>query len=387
MANALTVSDNLTPGQNHHFLNQWYIPMIENIWHFNQCAGIGAPVLTANDKGGAVYIQSEREMIARALESAAMRMAIDLNYWPCPAYFQEEFTLGKGWPSAAQVFRGRWLQTVELGSRAQSVIQAGAAVAYSDPTGSGVNDTATIIVNTTVANDEIRLYYQAADSLAPAGDVRYEIEPISVTDNGAGQVTIVAHRALFVKPSEWKLSYLAIDPNLNNFNIIDTATAAGFVTAVDVYRVYTDTTSNIQLLSADGTLLQTFTGEIQNAYLSAFRMGNLCGSFCFDKYPSRIVVNYKAGSPLVDGFVDAELLEAMIAYAAGNMLPKLSKMSGWTQEVWTRYHAPMVESEGGSIIPVATTLQANSGYGARTGQVKAWDTVMSRRIMRANKFF
>lgn len=385
MANAKTISDNFTPGQNHHFLNQWIIPAVENIWHFNQCAGIGAPIQTANNQGGAVYLQSERELIARALESAAMRMAQDLNYWVCPAYFQQTLPVGKGVPFVHQTFRLRWFHLVELGKRAQALIQAGVAVIYSDPNTTGVDDLATIIVNTTIANDEIRLYYQVTDGAPTAGNANFEIEPISVTDNGAGQVTITAHRALFVKPTEWQKEYL-YTPNLNEPNIVDTATATGFVTAVDVYRVYTDTSDNIQLQTADGTVLQTYTGEIQDNRLSVVRMGNLCADWCGGP-PARILVNYKAGSPLVNSLIDSELLEAMVAYACGNMMPKLTKMSYWTQEVWERYHSPMVEGQGGSLIPVATKLQSNSGYGARTGQVKAWDTVTQRRIMRANKFF
>ena len=389
MANARTVSDNITPSQNHHFLNQWIVPMLENIWHFNQCAGIGAPIQTANNQGGGVYLQTEREMIARALESAAMRMAQDLNYWVCPAYFTETLRFGKGIPLAAETFKLRWFLLEELGQRAQALIQAGVAVTYSDPTGSGVNDLATIVVNTAIANDEIRLYYQVADGAPTAGDVNYEIEPITVTDNGVGQVTIKAHRALFVKPTQWQKEYLnSPNTNLNEPNIVDTANAStGFVTAVDVYRVYTDTSANIEVVSANNTLLETFTGEIQNDRLSIIRIGDLCNWICGDWPPARVRIHYKAGSPLVNNLVDSELLEAMVAYACGNTLSKLTKMSYWTQEVWERYHAPMVESQGGSLIPVATKLQSESGYGARTVQVKAWDTVTQRRIMRANKFF
>ncbi len=388
MANARTVSDNITPGQNHHFLNQWIIPMLENIWHFNQCAGIGAPMQTANNQGGGVYLQTEREMIARALESAAIRMAQDLNTWVCPAYFTETLRFGKGVPLAAQTFKLRWFNLIELGSRAQVLIQANQAVVYSDPTSSGVDDTATVTINTTIANDEIRLYYRVADGAPSAGHVNYEVEPIEVTDNGAGTVTIKAHRALFVLPTEWQKEYLnSPNTNLNEPNIVDTGTPAGFVQFVDVYRVYTDTSANLEVVSANNTLLQTFTGEIQNDRLSIVRIGDLCNWVCGDWPPARVRIHYKAGAPLVNNLVDSELLEAMVAYACGNTLSKLTKMSYWTQEVWERYHAPMVESQGGLIIPVATKLQSESGYGARTGQVKAWDVVTQRRIMRANKFF
>ena len=386
MANALTPSSNFTPGQNQHYLNAWHKIMMEDIWHFNQCAGIGAPVQTANDKGGVAYLQKEREYIARQLESAAGRMAQDLNYWINPAYFSEIIPIGKGRPIAGQYHQTRMLKLIELGSRATSLIQANVSVSYSDPNGVGVNDLATITVTTAVADSEIKLYFRTTDGAPTACDARYEIEPITVTSSG-GVATIKAHRALFVKPSEWAREYVANDPNFNSPNVIDTASPAGFVQAVDVYRVYTDTSANVQLLSADGTVLQTYTGEILDAELGAFRLGDFCSTSCWDQAPQRIKVNYRAGSPLVNGELDSELYEACVAYAAANMQAKLTKMSYWTLDIWTNYHAPMVEKVGGAMVPVATKRQSNSGYGARTGQVRAWEVVLDRRIEKAHKFF
>ncbi len=360
---------------------------MESIWTFNQCAGVGAPVQTANDKGGIVYLQKEREYIARMLERAAGRMAQDLNYWINPAYFSEELPLGKGVPVAAQIHQTRYAKVEELGQKGTALISAGAAVVYSDPNSVGVADTATITINTTIANSEIRLFFRTADGAPAACDARCEIEPINVTDNGAGTVTITAHRALFVKPSQWAREYIASDANFNSPNVIDTATATGFVTAVDVYRVYTDTSANIELLSADGTLLQTYTGEIINAELGAFRMGDLCGDSCYEKKPNRLVVKYRAGSPLVNGNIDSELYEACAAYAAANMESRLGKMSYWSLDLWERYHTPMVEKIGVAMVPIATKSQSNSGYGARTGQVLAWEVVMDRRVEKGHKFF
>lgn len=385
MAIALQPSSDYTPGQNHHYLNAWPRLFMEDIWHFNQCAGIGAPVQTANDKGGVIYLQKEREYIASTLERAAGRMAQDLNYWINPAYFTEEIPIGRGRPIVNQFFQGRYCKLISLGKRATSLIAAGAAVTYSDPNSIGVNDMATITVNTTIANSEIKLYFQVTDGAPAAGDYRYEIEPIFVTDNGAGVVTIKAHRALFVKPTEWAREYVANDVNFNTPNVVDTGSPAGFVTAVDVYRVYTDTSANIELLSGDGTLLQTYTGEVIDSQLSTFRMGDLCGTSCYDKRPQRIVVNYLAGAALVNGNIDSELYEAAAAYAAGNMQSKLSKMSYWSLNIWENYHAPMVEKVGGVMVPIATKRQSNSGYGARTGQVMAWEVVMDRRVEKGHK--
>lgn len=386
MAIALTVSNNITPNQNNHFLNAWPAHMLEDAWKFNQCAGLGAPIQTANDKAGIIYLQKEREYIARALETCATRMAGDLNYWIAPAYFTEKQRLGKGRPFQNQTFQARWLKLIELGSRATSLIQADVAVTYSDPNSMGVNDTATVTVVTAVANEEVKLFFRTAEGAPAAADYRYEIEPTVVTDSG-GTVTITAPRWLFVKPSEWKREYTVGDVNQNLPNVVDTDNASvGFVDYVDVYRVYTDTSSNIRLYDADNTLLQTYTGYVQNEELSVFRLGDLCADWC-GGVPTYIEFDYKAGSPLVNNEIDSELIDACMAFACGNMMSELAKMSYWTLDLWQKYHAPMVQSIGGGLVPVATKMQSNSGYGARYGQAWAWGVVMDRRIEKGHKLF
>lgn len=389
MAIALRTSNNVTIGQNNHYLNQWPLLMMEDPpWHFNQCAGKGAPVQTGNDQAGIIYLQKEREYIARSLESAATRMAGDLNYWISPAWFTETIPLGRGWPLGNQIYQARYCKMIALGSRATTLIQAGVAVVYSDPNGVGVNDTATVTVVTGVANAEIKLYFQVADGAPTAGDYRYEIEPTIVTD-ALGTATIVAHRSLFVKPTQWAREYVANDPNFNSPNIVDTNTVAGFVTAVDVYRVYTDISAPISLMSANGVVLHSYTGYIIDAELSAFRLGDLCADFCVGcgDYPMNLQVSYYAGSPLVNNNVDGELYESCVGYASGSMMSELSKMSYWTLDLWQKYHAPMVETMNGHLIPIATKMQSNSGYGARYGQAMAWNCVMDRRIEKGHKLF
>jgi hypothetical protein len=385
MAIALTVSSAVTSGQNKCLLNAWPQALNEDRWHFNQCAGAGAPLQTANDQAGVVYLQKEREDIARHLEQAADRMAEVLNYAIRPLYFSETMRVGKGRPIGNQIHNARWCKMIALGRRAQTLIQAGVAVTYSDPNSIGVNDTATVTVVTAVANAEIKLYFRLADGAPTAGDYRYEIEPTVVTDE-AGTVTIKAHRALFVKPTEWMREYAAGDPNYNLPNVVDTANASiGFVTAVDVYRVYTDTAANIQLLDSDNVVLKTYTGYILDNELSAFRLGNLCADVC-GGYPAFIRVNYYAGSPLVNGNIDSELYEACCAFAAGRTQPRFRGMSYWALDTWDKWHNPMIQTVSGSIIPMATKKQSESGFGVSRGEVLAWDVVQARAIAKGHKF-
>jgi hypothetical protein len=93
-----------------------------------------------------------------------------------------------------------------------------------------------------------------------------------------------------------------------------------------------------------------------------------------------VQVNYYAGSPLVNNEIDNELYEAAVAYAAASMDSKLSRMSYWTLDQWINWHQPMVEKMGSTMVPIATKQQSNSNYGARTGQIKAWNVVLDRRL-------
>jgi len=387
MAIALTISNEQTPGQNNHLLNKWAEFMMENPFLFNQCAGVGAPMQTSQDKSGKVYLQKEREYVARHLETALTRMSGDLNYWLAPAFFSDTFPLGKGRPIQRQIFQTTYLKMISLGKRATALISAGASVTYSDPNNTGVLDTATVTIATTIANSEVKLYFRTADGAPTACDARYEIEPLIVTDNGAGTVTLTGHRSLFVSPKQWAREYIANDPNFNSPNIVDTATAAGFVTAVDIYRVFVDQTDNIELLSQDNTVLQTFTGDIVDEELGAVRMGDLCSTVCWDKQPAKVKIKYYAGSPLNNGNIDNELFEGCVAFACASMASKLQSMSYWALDLWDKYHAPMVDSMGGNLVPIATSRQAGSLYGARYGHVLASDMVLDRRIERGLKFF
>lgn len=384
MAIALRTSSNVTPNQSKNLLNQWADVVLEDSWHFNQCAGIGAPLQTGNDKAGKVYLQKEREYIARHLETAADRMAADLNYHLRPMYFSEDMPLGTGQPFYNQLLQGRWLKMQSLGTRATTLIEADVTVTYSDPNNTGVDDTATITVTTAIANAEIQLFFRVADGAAGAGDKRYQIEPLNISASG-GVATITAPRWLFVKPSEWAREYQANDPNFNSPNIVDTGSAVGFVEAVDVYRVYTDTTAPIELKGANGELIRTYTGQVIDYELSTFRLGYECSADYCGYPPAYITVNYLAGSPLVNNYIDSELYEACVAFASARMPSQMSSMSFWSLENYKRWSEPMARSFGGSVIPIATDRQSKSGYGALYGEVLAWSCVMDRRIEKGQK--
>lgn len=381
MANAIRA-------RNDNLLNAWQRICQEDLYHFNQISGKGAPFLTSGDKAGTVYLQFERESIARALNQAVDRVANQLHYWPRPAWFTEVMPLSAANNIRAQSYTVRFRKLITFGQRAVTVIQAGAAVAYSDPNNIGINDTATIVVNTTVANDEIQLFFTVADGAYGAADARFQIETTTVTDN-AGVVTITAPAAYFVKPSIWTTPYVLTNPNMRDPNAANTQTAADFVTTVDVYRVYNDTTDAIQLLSADGTVLQTFTGEILEPELGVFRLGgNWCNPTTWQGPPMRINVRYYSGEPLFNGEMDVDFAETLVSFANARMTERYTSFSRWTLDRWEKDNGPVVaDGVNTGVMPILSQRAAKDPFmwGLRRGEIRASQMVIDRGIQQGGK--
>lgn len=386
MAIALRNSNSETPNQNNCVLSTWADIMLitanASLWHFNQVSGAGAPFNTSNDKEGGVYLQTERELIARAMEQALVTVGHELNYWPRPAWFTETQPIGRGAPVRLQDFRTRYQKLIALGTRATSLIDDNVIVTYSDQYGTGIQDLASVTVTTTVADDEIQLYFKTADGAPTACHQRYRIEPVTVVDNGNGTKTIRGFRGLFVKPSIWAVEYDLTDPNSKTPNAADTADNNDFVTAVDVYRVYTDDSTALQVIAHDGTVLESFAGEIDDYEWGIVRAGgNWCSSSCWSRSPFKVKINYYAGAELVNGIMDNDLASAVVALANCNMDMKLTHMHYWAISMWQAQTNPLAQGN----TPLLSATEARNPFGLRAGQVQAWKTVSRRMNVKGGK--
>lgn len=362
----------------YNLLNAWQRINQESIWRFNQAAGTGAPLGECP-----VYIQDDREQIAEALNDAWQLFTTYLGYYPSPVWTSETIRLGGGRPYQLQRLAAKVGYLVEFGQRATSLIQASAAVTYSDTDNDGVDDTATITVASTVDVDEVQIFFRTADGAPGAADERYQIEPVSVTASG-GNISIRGHRALFVKPSTiWNIPYTPTDPNFRTRNYADTASATGFLTSVDVYRVYNDTTVTGQLISdpiwtqgtdLDGNILTSADVRITDAERGRFEVRTDCSAVLNCVGPLEAVrVYYRAGYPLVNGQMDNQLLRGIIRLANANMYRKLCTFCPETADIWEQDRTPAGAAEN----PVATR-HANNPFGLMKGQVAAWLTVLAR---------
>lgn len=179
-----------------------------------------------------------------------MRQAEDtaakyLGYYPLPKWISEEehvltssyvpeyygFANSRGMPKSVLT---RWGKVLELGVKALSLIEADAAIVYSDSDGDGYDETATVSVITTVTDEEeIAVFY-------PDETESWEIRPVEISLSG-GTATITFRRELAVLPDLIERMPSPSDPHL----VIDGDDDANFLTTVDVYRRYTDTSQQV----------------------------------------------------------------------------------------------------------------------------------------------
>lgn len=374
--------------QHNHYalLNRWQAVLDVNEWHFNQAAGAGAPYI--GDNCTEVWIQPEREHVASALYKAVNKMKTALGYWPRPVYTSEIIPLGRGYPYQFQHLQTEVGKIIEFGQRAVTLIDDAVAVAYSDADGDTVPDLATIQVTTGVSDAEIAVFFRTADGAFAAADERYEITPITVTSSG-GVVTITAPRAYFVKPSEWAKPWDISDPNKREKNDIDTASPDGFVTAVDVYRVYTDTTTPLQVVSdpiytqssdLDMNLATTGVARIVNADLGLFEARVESCTGCQGPIES-VRVYYKAGAALQYGHMDSELEEACIRLANTLMPQQPTTLCDTTWNMWAEDRQSMKVDN----MVIAQEKDLGNPFGMKQGQIAAWHVVNDRKIRRGGK--
>ncbi|NJL54389.1 hypothetical protein HC928_03770 [bacterium] len=345
----------------HDLLAQWQVALREDVWMFNQAYGAG---VLASD--GLPYVQEERDMIARAINSAFERIQNRLGFPPARRFFTQEIQpmpVGRGvtW----QQFRTIYGHVIGFGVRATSLVQADAAVVYSQVDNPQVDDVATITVTTTHPADELQVFFRAADNAPSAANPQWRITPVTVTATG-NTATIIGRRADFVRPSVWSQPFT--EPGYyDRRNVADPAGTADFVTAVDVYRVYRDTTDAVQVatrqcgscdpewVTVEACLLDPSLGVFE-----VYDSSRLC------RYPLRLRYSYEAGP----GSMDDDLVTAVMRYA--NVL--MPRCPGTILDWVTRAYDDDNKAEA------VAQRYVNNPFGIQQGAVAAWLTVLNRKL-------
>jgi hypothetical protein len=350
-------------------LDTWRRNVREDVWLFNQIKGKSV----IRDRP--VYVQKDRDAIGIGIRQAYDMMRQTMRFSLTPAWFVEDVPLPYGEPINGQYVRLGHGHIQALGKYATSLIEANVSVAYSDPDNDTINELATISVSTDVDADEIAVFFRVADGAYSAGNVKYRIMPVQVSSNGA-TATVTAHRANFVKPSVSDVQYDMPEQDSNNRNIVNPAVATEFVTAVDVYRVYTDSSSAVQLIGCEDctNTLYTVNARIVDAVNGLIE---LCSDADCTGYPDHVRVSYYAGYKLaVDGSVYPSLATALTRLA--NTLIS-EQPDGLQNPITTSYIADNEDVSG-------VGDENHMKFGMKAGQVAAAKLASMWQMPRCDKY-
>lgn len=374
-------------------LDSWAAIMGINPWEFNQI-GEGFPSV---NQAQCPYVWFQmpwqedflsREELARTILRAENALAQVLNYWPAPKAlvnephpyprpFNRMLYGGAGTP------RGQW-KSVQLnygrvqggGLLARSVINLAGAVALTDNDGDGVADRFTVTQATTVTDpDEIAVYFTSADRNGKPIEEQWRLRPVDVAISG-GNAIITGHPSLLVKPDL---------TTITNPDVLNVTTAANFVTTLEVYRLYLDTTSTTTI-PAQGTALWenpdcdvppcssewlpvcigNRNGEMGQVTVDYYQGGLY--SPPSDREPDRVLLNYLAGEPLVNGQMNREMAD-IVAYLATAWLPVTKCGCDRSNRILDYWRGIETVDTEGAVPP------SDNPFGPQRGAVYAWERV------------
>lgn len=320
-------------------LNRWQQVMHVDPFTFNQISGKGARLEPGTQNH--VFLQYERDYIATAIYTALHQAQTYLGYAPAPVWVENDIITvdtERAWNSQTLVTRYGHLQA--FGRRATTLIQSAATVVFSDENGDQVDETATITITdasiATMAADEIQVFFRVADGAPSGAHECWQIEPLTVSISGS-TATITGHRALFAHPHlVWEREFTD-DTSATRFSG-DTNNANHFVAQVDVYRVYANAMSAVELLlnaAVVGTTANVVnaTGSISDAYQGEFFAYTDSSQSSPGATPDKVRASYKAGLPLVGGYMDAMLETAILRYA-NTLMPQMPDMNDRATAMW-----------------------------------------------------
>lgn len=376
-------------------LDSWAKIMGVNPWEFNQI-GEGFPVPnTAQCEH--VFFQYQwqqdflsRDEIAQAIQSAETMIADYLGFWPAPKYLVDEVhgyprtgirdTWGNGGTARGQykALQAHWGKIQGGGIMARSTVDLAGAVVLSDTNGDGIDDKFTVTVATSVTDvSEIAIYFKSSDRNGDDVDETWRIRPVKVSISG-GNAVITGHPSLLVIPD------LATKTDAEVLDV----TASIYVSEVEVYRVYRDTTATTTTMNQGSAMWENTPGGcdtpdcavqyvpiclgFRNAYTGLVYTDYMLDGVCppYAREPDRVSMNYLAGEPLVNGQMNPDLADA-VAKLATSLLP-VDKCGCERSNRIISWWRSMV-NQGEEQRPITTEEINNNPFGeARRGTLFAW---------------
>jgi hypothetical protein len=248
-----------------------------------------------------------RESLALVLNEAEQATADLLGYYPLPKWISgEEIQIAPPFiPELRRTaeynargdaisVRTRYKHVLAGGIVGKTLIEANAAVAYSDADSDGYDETATVTVSTTVTDrEEIRVFFPGTD-----GDDSWEIRPVDVSiDTTTSTATLTFKKALAVLPELQEAIAAPDDPSAL---LVNGEENDNFLTVVDVWRVYEDSSQQAVLYyepNVTGTAY-IYVRDGRNGVVSYYPATYADGTWtttCNTSMPHKLVLYYRAG--------------------------------------------------------------------------------------------
>lgn len=335
-----------------------------------------------------------REEVADAIRNAEDTIAMHLGYYPAPKFiagepsrYPEHFnTVIYGDPVTP---KGQW-KPIKLdwkyvqggGLFNRTEISANESVTLSDE-GTGVNDTFTLSVATTVTDpDEIAIYFSAANRLGEDISEKWRIRPINVSI-ASGTATIKGHVTLLVDPA------LQVDSDADPLD----AGAAPYVTTVDVYRAFRDTTATDANPKQGTAEWDKVPGDDDDAVVltKGIRLGaynsklglvtvQIPQTWPQQRQPDKVSINYEAGIPRVNGRMNKQYAQ-MVARLSVALLARHKCGCERTNRIM-RYWAEWPSTGDGTQTRARplTTSEIDSPMGPRWGARWTWEQIQRLRL-------
>lgn len=321
---------------------------------------------------GTIWSKQDRDNILKYLALAQEKIEAELRYPLMPkwivgnqAALDDQLALNlyvDQQPYNPKVMETAWVKLIEAGIRAETMVEAGATLAY---TGSTPLDTASVTVATAVDVDELYVYH-------PDTDV--EITPSSVSVAG-GSVTFTFPRCRLVRAE------YADNPQQGWYVEDDSR----FETEVDIVRIYNDPSTNAVLIgnpnscNSQGCSNSTRTAciRIQDSQTGVV---NVCPATytngvwqrqdlnnCTHKYHTAQLF-YRAGLLRLP-----RDMEDAIVRLAHSLMPTEPCGCEYGQRLWQRDR---------TVPELLTPQRMNCPFGLNDGAWQAWLKTQKARVMR-----
>lgn len=344
-----------------------------------------------------------REEVADAIAAAEKMIADELIFWPAPKYFvdevipyprphQRDLYGMAGTPRAEwKTIQTLWHRFISGGvfNRTQIGQIVAPNITIQDLDSDGVFEQFTAVITDpaigaiTDAN-ELGLYFVSADRRGENIAEVWRLRPVKVSIVG-NTATFTGHRTLLANPNKaYAVNATALDPT----------DATNYVTSLDVYRAFTDTTAtaplnyqgvaiwkNIPTCTQDCTftLLPLCLGETFNEQGEVFASFGPQSCWPFgNREPDRLQVNYVAGLELdSQGQMQREAARA-VTYLSVSLLAHEKcgcDRSNRILSYWRDRIAKFVDNAAN-----ATAYQdSNNSFPATIGGAFAWNYVKNAR--------